>query len=94
MGHGIWWFVRPSAAPYAAGSPGCDPLAKKTQSAAPASTNPLWITLLAEELNLLDARDFELVARFSGDAGTQTEQLLLEVVGNAPAEAVGRDLNL
>ncbi len=53
-----------------------------------ACENPLWLTLLVEELNLLEAQDFARTLQFTGGGGDRIERLLRETVENAPGNVL------
>jgi len=55
-----------------------------------ASTNPLWLELAMEELNLLDADDFARAeTRFEGTPEQKLHQMLLDVADRLPPEVEG-----
>jgi tetratricopeptide (TPR) repeat protein len=61
--------------------------AKCDGSGRPAAGNPLWLSLAAEELNLLDADDFARMDReFAGTPEERLQQLIRSVAGELPAE--------
>jgi hypothetical protein len=64
-------------------------LAKSDGAGGLACTNPLWITLLVEELNLLEAHDFLRTHQFPGSGSDRIEHLLHETVADAPHDAIG-----
>ncbi|MCC6795259.1 MAG: DUF4062 domain-containing protein [Candidatus Hydrogenedentes bacterium] len=55
-----------------------------------AASNPLWLTLAIEELNLLDADDFVRADReFTGTPEARLHQLLVDVATRLPANVAG-----
>lgn len=63
-------------------------LVEKTSPAGLACSNPLWLTIAVEELNLLDADDFQRVARnYSGTPAERVRSLMLDMVSDLPPEA-------
>ena len=62
-------------------------LAKRRADGQPAASNPLWLTMAVEELNLLDADDLARAEReFSGSPEDRLHQLLLDIAQRLPAE--------
>lgn len=62
-------------------------LVGKASPAGLACGHPLWLTLAVEELNLLDADDFQRVGRsYSGTVAERLRSLMLDIVSSLPAE--------
>lgn len=62
-------------------------LSKNQQDGHPAAGSPLWLQMAVEELNLLDADDFQRAERdFSGSGGEKLQQMLADVAKNIPQE--------
>jgi len=65
-----------------------DALLAKASPAGLACGHPLWLTIAAEELNLLDADDFQRAARsYSGTVAERLRSLMLDMVSALPADA-------
>jgi tetratricopeptide (TPR) repeat protein len=65
-------------------------LLAKSEDGAVAWEKPLWLMLAVEELNLLDADDFERVKRaYSGAPAERLRALMLEIVASLPADIPG-----
>ena len=66
-----------------------DALLAKRGGAGPAWRNPLWLVLAVEELNLLDADDFERAKRSSGAPAEQIRDMMLDIVAGLPTDIPG-----
>jgi AAA ATPase domain/Domain of unknown function (DUF4062) len=64
-------------------------MAKGVSTAGAWNISPLWITLLIEELVLLDAEDFARADGLGGQGSTKIEQLLLDTIREAPSTLAG-----
>jgi len=65
-------------------------LNKKGQDGQPVATNPLWLTLAVDELNLLDEDDFARAERdFDGTPEERLHQLLLSAAASFPTDVQG-----
>ena len=63
-------------------------LVEKASPAGLACGHPLWLSLAVEELNLLDADDFQRVGRnYSGMPAERLRSLMLDIVSELPPEA-------
>jgi hypothetical protein len=62
-------------------------LQKRRGDGQPAAGIPLWLELALEELNLLDADDFERAQRqYTGSGDQRLRQMMVDVAGELPAE--------
>jgi tetratricopeptide (TPR) repeat protein len=66
-----------------------DPLLAKTGTAGPAWGNPLWLVIAVEELNLLDADDFDRARTYEGRPDEQLRTLMLEFITKFPGDISG-----
>ena len=64
-------------------------LLAKGGPAGPAWKNPLWLVLAVEELNLLDADDFDRARMYAGRPGEQMRTLMLENIATFPDSIPG-----
>jgi tetratricopeptide (TPR) repeat protein len=62
-------------------------LVEKTSPAGLACGNPLWLTIAVEELNLLDADDFQRVGHYSGRPAERLRSLMIDMVSDLPPDA-------
>jgi tetratricopeptide (TPR) repeat protein len=66
-----------------------DRLLAKTGPAGPAWGNPLWLVVAVEELNLLDADDFDRAQTYAGRPDEQLRTLMLEHIAKFPGDIPG-----
>ena len=66
-----------------------DALLAKTGAAGPAWGNPLWLVIAVEELNLLDADDFDRARTYAGRPDEQLRTLMLEFITKFPGDIPG-----
>ena len=66
-----------------------DALLAKTGPAGPAWGNPLWLVIAVEELNLLDADDFDRARTYGGTPGEQLRALMQEHIAEFPSDIPG-----
>ena len=59
-------------------------LDKQQADCSPASASPLWVTLAAEEMHLLDADDFARTGQFEGGPERQLVAMLKDVAMRIP----------
>ena len=86
IAHGVWAQYHRQISPEVLGVL----TGKRSSAGKPAYGNPLWLTLALEQLNLLDADDFERAERtFAGSSTERMRALLLETAERMPADIEG-----